>query len=217
MRLRTKIGKATKRRLQDENEIRRKKRTNTILIAMVVIFVICWIPLNMLFIAMDVLSEGQTKVFNESKYVSLIFLVCHLLAMSSAVYNPFLYAWMNKNFKKEVRRILPCLCRANSRSHITTALRTHTQPTLAAEYSTLPTNHRLVPTQSARPDDIQLNSFDVDPAGTTDDSMSLSNKNIKQTDLVNITDIPLIDVESDKLEPILLSNNVQNAQKICQA
>ncbi|KAF5401178.1 Neuropeptide Y receptor invertebrate [Paragonimus heterotremus] len=217
MRLRTKIGKATKRRLQDENEIRRKKRTNTILIAMVVIFVICWIPLNMLFIAMDVLSEGQTKVFNESKYVSLIFLVCHLLAMSSAVYNPFLYAWMNKNFKKEVRRILPCLCRASSRSHMTTALRTHTQPTLGAEYSTLPTNDRLMPTQSARPDDLQLNNLDVDPAGTTDDDMNLNSQNTEQTGLLNITDIPMMDVESDKLEPIPLSTKIQNAPKIRQA
>lgn len=138
MRLRTKIGTGTKSRFQDVNEIRRKKRTNTILIAMVVIFVICWIPLNALLIAMDVLSEGQTKVVNNSKYFTLMFLVCHLIAMSSAVYNPFLYAWMNENFKKEVRRILPCFFWNVS----STQNRMTQQHTLTVEPSVLTVNER---------------------------------------------------------------------------
>jgi len=29
--------------------------------------------------------------------------------MSSTVYNPFLYGWMNDNFQKEFRILLPCL------------------------------------------------------------------------------------------------------------
>ncbi|CAL8094828.1 unnamed protein product [Calicophoron daubneyi] len=134
MRLKSKIASGAKTRLQDENEIKRKKRTNSILIAMVVIFVICWIPLNVLLIAMDVLSEGQTKVVNNSKYFSLIFFVCHLLAMSSAVYNPFLYAWMNENFKKEVRRILPCLFWWSQHVRPPTG-----QQTVAIEYSAMQT------------------------------------------------------------------------------
>ncbi|THD22841.1 Neuropeptide Y receptor invertebrate [Fasciola hepatica] len=138
MRLRTKIGTGTKSRFQDVNEIRRKKRTNTILIAMVVIFVICWIPLNALLIAMDVLSEGQTKVVNNSKYFTLMFLMCHLIAMSSAVYNPFLYAWMNENFKKEVRRILPC-CFWNMSA---AQNRTIQQSTLTVEPSAVTLNER---------------------------------------------------------------------------
>lgn len=28
--------------------------------------------------------------------------------MSSVIYNPFLYAWLNENFRKEFRQILPC-------------------------------------------------------------------------------------------------------------
>ncbi|VDP69616.1 unnamed protein product [Echinostoma caproni] len=108
MRLRTKIGTGTKSRFQDENEIRRKKRTNTILIAM-------------------------TKVVNNSKYFTLMFLV----SMSSAVYNPFLYAWMNENFKKEVRRILPC-CFWNIRER---SNRTN-HPTMTIEPSALTVNER---------------------------------------------------------------------------
>ncbi|CAG4939286.1 unnamed protein product [Parnassius apollo] len=29
--------------------------------------------------------------------------------MSSTCYNPFLYAWLNENFRKEFKQILPCL------------------------------------------------------------------------------------------------------------
>lgn len=29
--------------------------------------------------------------------------------MSSVIYNPFLYAWLNENFRKEFKQILPCL------------------------------------------------------------------------------------------------------------
>ncbi len=32
--------------------------------------------------------------------------------MSSTCYNPFLYAWLNENFRKEFKQVLPCF-RAN--------------------------------------------------------------------------------------------------------
>ncbi|XP_018648591.1 putative neuropeptide receptor [Schistosoma mansoni] len=107
-RLHTQIGSGTKTHIKEEREIKRKRRTNTMLIAMVIIFVICWIPLNILWMVMDVHSEEQINDVQNSKNFSLIFFICHLLAMSSAVYNPFLYAWMNSNFRKEFHRILPC-------------------------------------------------------------------------------------------------------------
>ncbi len=32
----------------------------------------------------------------------------HALAMSSTCYNPFLYVWLNENFRKEFKKVLPC-------------------------------------------------------------------------------------------------------------
>uniref|UniRef100_A0A1I8FHG6 G_PROTEIN_RECEP_F1_2 domain-containing protein n=1 Tax=Macrostomum lignano TaxID=282301 RepID=A0A1I8FHG6_9PLAT len=83
---------AKKSRSKEELDIRRKRRTNRMLIAMVVIFVVCWIPLNLLWMLNDPSSSCAT-----------------LLAMSSVMYNPFLYGWMNANFQNEFRNILPCL------------------------------------------------------------------------------------------------------------
>ncbi|CAH8483667.1 unnamed protein product, partial [Heterobilharzia americana] len=107
-RLHTQIGSGIKTHLKEEREIKRKRRTNTMLIAMVIIFVICWIPLNILWMIMDIHSDKNINDIQNSQNFTLIFFICHLLAMSSAVYNPFLYAWMNNNFRKEFHHIIPC-------------------------------------------------------------------------------------------------------------
>lgn len=70
----------------------------------VVIFVLCWMPLNMAHLWRD-----ADKSLDNWYYFTLIFFVAHVIAMSSTIYNPFLYAWMNDNFKKEFRQVLPCL------------------------------------------------------------------------------------------------------------
>ena len=42
----------------------------------------------------------------------LVFFMAHVVAMSSTIYNPFLYAWMNEYFRAEFRNIVPCLFRS---------------------------------------------------------------------------------------------------------
>ncbi|XP_070212634.1 prolactin-releasing peptide receptor-like [Littorina saxatilis] len=99
-----KIGSGARSREREEQEIRRKKRTNYMLIAMVVIFMLCWMPLNVVLLV----REYEDSVDSWS-YFTLIFFIAHAIAMSSTVYNPFLYAWINDNFKKEFKKVLPCL------------------------------------------------------------------------------------------------------------
>jgi neuropeptide Y receptor len=99
-----KIGSGARSREREEQEIRRKKRTNKMLIAMVVIFMCCWMPLNVVLLV----REYETSV-EGWYYFTLIFFIAHVIAMSSTIYNPFLYAWMNDNFKKEFKTVLPCL------------------------------------------------------------------------------------------------------------
>jgi len=81
-------------------EIRRKRRTNRMLVAMVTIFVVCWLPLNLL----HMVAEYNDAVLRWHYYL-LTFLITHVIAMSSTIYNPFLYAWMNDNFKKEFQQV----------------------------------------------------------------------------------------------------------------
>ena len=99
-----KIGSGNRSREREEQEIRRKKRTNKMLIAMVVIFMCCWMPLNVVLLV----REYEVSV-EHWYYFTLVFFIAHVIAMSSTIYNPFLYAWMNDNFKKEFKMLLPCL------------------------------------------------------------------------------------------------------------
>ncbi|XP_074642297.1 prolactin-releasing peptide receptor-like [Tubulanus polymorphus] len=112
-RSRAKIGSGSKSREKEILEIKRKRRTNKMLIAMVVIFMVCWMPLNVV----HLLSENITSV-QHWYWFTLVFFIAHIIAMSSTIYNPFLYAWMNDNFRKEFKTILPCLFVLRPRSNI---------------------------------------------------------------------------------------------------
>ncbi|XP_043263977.1 prolactin-releasing peptide receptor-like isoform X1 [Colletes gigas] len=91
---------------REEVERERKKRTNRMLIAMVTIFGISWLPLNIV----NVVDDFYTPA-NDWSYYRLCFFMTHCLAMSSTCYNPFLYAWLNDNFRKEFKQVLPCFPR----------------------------------------------------------------------------------------------------------
>lgn len=102
-------------RFREELELCRKKRTNRMLIAMVVIFAICWLPLNIV----HMVAEFHRS---DLKHYKVLFLSTHVIAMSSTIYNPFLYSWLNDNFRKEFQALVPCLfkfcsCFREDRTH----------------------------------------------------------------------------------------------------
>ena len=70
---------------------------NILLAFIAIIFAASWLPLNIFNILSDY-NVGMLKV-GHSYY--LINAVCILFAMSSAVSNPFLYGFLNENFKRE--------------------------------------------------------------------------------------------------------------------
>lgn len=98
-RARAKPGCKTSKKEEADRE--RKKRTNRMLISMVGVFGISWLPLNSVNIFNDFY---ETK----SDFYTLLFFFAHCIAMSSTCYNPFLYAWLNENFRKEFKQVLPC-------------------------------------------------------------------------------------------------------------
>lgn len=101
-RARSKPGSKTSKREEADRD--RKRRTNRMLIAMVAVFAISWLPLNLYNILADFHVWADTW-----SYSMLLFFVTHAIAMSSTCYNPFLYAWLNENFRKEFISLLPCI------------------------------------------------------------------------------------------------------------
>ncbi|XP_037940742.1 prolactin-releasing peptide receptor [Teleopsis dalmanni] len=92
----------TKSSKREEADRDRKRRTNRMLISMVAVFGLSWLPINIV----NVLNDFYEKS-NEWRFYTICFFVSHSIAMSSTCYNPFLYAWLNENFRKEFKHVLP--------------------------------------------------------------------------------------------------------------
>ncbi|XP_041449393.1 neuropeptide Y receptor type 6 [Drosophila obscura] len=106
-RARAKPGSKSSRREEADRD--RKKRTNRMLICMVAVFGLSWLPINLV----NIFDDFDVKS-NEWRFYILFFFVAHSIAMSSTCYNPFLYAWLNENFRKEFKHVLPCFNPSNN-------------------------------------------------------------------------------------------------------
>ncbi|XP_062600807.1 G-protein coupled receptor 83-like isoform X1 [Saccostrea cucullata] len=93
---RTHLGAVTHSQQRSQNKAKRK--SIKLLITVVVVFALCWMPLNLYHILTD--FHPNTSVF---QYNSTAFFVFHWIAISSTCYNPFVYCWMNESFRKEVK------------------------------------------------------------------------------------------------------------------
>ncbi|XP_043836619.1 neuropeptide Y receptor type 6-like [Dromiciops gliroides] len=73
------------------------KRINIVLISIVVTFGACWLPLNIFNAIFDWYHEALMSCHH-----NLVFVVCHLVAMTSTCVNPLFYGFLNKNFQKDL-------------------------------------------------------------------------------------------------------------------
>ncbi|XP_069141054.1 G-protein coupled receptor 83-like [Argopecten irradians] len=105
--LRTQLGVVTEK--QRVLQIQEKRKSIKLLVAVVAVFAICWMPLNLYHLLTDL--HPNAKQFS---YNSTVFFICHWVAISSTCINPFLYCWMNPIFKREFKNILKCCCAAQS-------------------------------------------------------------------------------------------------------
>ena len=88
-------GGARQSAAKEEAEKERKKKNNRLCVSMVVIFGTCWLPLNVINFIADI---DVFPIFCW-EYYHFTFFLCHILAMSSNCYNPFLYGWLNEAFR----------------------------------------------------------------------------------------------------------------------
>ncbi|CAF3370025.1 unnamed protein product [Rotaria sp. Silwood1] len=167
-------------RIREEVELCRKKRTNRMLIAMVVIFAICWLPLNIV----HMVAEFHRSDLNHYK---VLFLSTHVIAMSSTVYNPFLYSWLNDNFRKEFQQIIPCLfkiCSCFNQDRLNTMPITTTGD--GDTYTDRPTTYHM--------------PMDLTSNGNTN-GFTMKKPNLENIPLTSIKQSPSIE------DPLLMSNN----------
>ena len=76
-----------------------RKRVARMLIALIVVFVICWLPYNACSLSLD-LNPRYTE--------SLIFPFTLWLGLAHSAFNPILYWFLNKSFRHCMRKVLQC-------------------------------------------------------------------------------------------------------------
>jgi neuropeptide Y receptor len=80
------------------------------MVTVVIIFTACWLPFNILMLAMDKYRD----FFSYWSGTPYLWFACHWLAMSHSCYNPIIYCWMNARFRAGFCTALdhlPCLRR----------------------------------------------------------------------------------------------------------
>ncbi len=92
-----KIYLRLRRRPTNRFNAERKQRTNNILISIVALFIICWLPWNVF----SLVTELQPNLVR-GRHFKFVDLMLKGFAMSSACVNPYLYCWLNENFRKEL-------------------------------------------------------------------------------------------------------------------
>ena len=92
------VGRGTK----SAETMRAKRRVTRMVVVVVLIFAICWLPVQLIFV---IQSFG---VYPETiPYIS-IKLASNCLAYMNSCVNPILYAFLSDNFRKSFRRLLGC-------------------------------------------------------------------------------------------------------------
>ena len=88
---------------QDRQNLNKKKKAVVMLVTVVIIFSLCWLPYHVYFLA----SMSQPTV-NQFKYINLIFLISHWLAMSNSCCNPFIYCICSPTFRLYIKYTSSC-------------------------------------------------------------------------------------------------------------
>jgi hypothetical protein len=94
---RVSIGEVTKQQIT--SRLKSKRKTIKMLILVVIVFAICWLPINLYHLLND---------FYLTDFSLNTFYFVHWLAMSSVCYNPFIYFWLNNYYREGIKRIFCC-------------------------------------------------------------------------------------------------------------
>lgn len=82
-----------------EKWTKKKQKTFRVLVISVMCFAVCWLPLQMVNLIRDIDEDFAVL---DKRYVNVIQVSCHVIAMSSACFNPFIYASLHDKFRLHI-------------------------------------------------------------------------------------------------------------------
>ncbi|KAJ6221111.1 hypothetical protein RDWZM_006923, partial [Blomia tropicalis] len=104
-------GKVLIRFDRRNTEFLNKMRVFRLLVAVLVLFIICWLPIK-IFMLVLAFKPSIVNIDNmHSYYVYYVtYFTCHLLSMSNSFANPVLYCFMSKSFRADLIDLIVCIC-----------------------------------------------------------------------------------------------------------
>ncbi|XP_014678604.1 PREDICTED: allatostatin-A receptor-like, partial [Priapulus caudatus] len=84
--------------------LRSKKRVTRMVVVVVVIFALCWLPIQIIF----VVTKTSGTMSQSSKALLAFQIVGQCLAYTNSCVNPILYAFLSDNFRKGFKKVLCC-------------------------------------------------------------------------------------------------------------
>lgn len=87
---------------QRAESIRSKKRVTRMVVIVVVIFALCWLPIQIIFIVTTFGDFPKDEAFTWAQIAS------NCLAYMNSCVNPILYAFLSENFRRSFRKLLCC-------------------------------------------------------------------------------------------------------------
>ncbi|XP_034252633.1 RYamide receptor-like [Thrips palmi] len=91
--------------IRDQRMAVAKRKMIKMMVTVVLVFTICWLPLNTLLVTWD-----NDQTVGTWSLIPYVYLACHWLAMSHCCANPLIYCWMNSRFRQGFRQALARLC-----------------------------------------------------------------------------------------------------------
>ncbi|XP_014678603.1 PREDICTED: allatostatin-A receptor-like [Priapulus caudatus] len=79
-----------------------KKRVTRMVVVVVVIFALCWLPIQIIFVMTKIFDVGHSKTLLAFQIVG------QCLAYTNSCVNPILYAFLSDNFRKGFKKVLCC-------------------------------------------------------------------------------------------------------------
>ncbi|VDI07919.1 neuropeptide Y receptor [Mytilus galloprovincialis] len=99
--------------MRDERLANSKRKMVKMMIIVVLVYGMCWLPIHIV----TLVGDYDPRLY-EQEYTKLIWNTSFWLAMSHACYNPFVYVWMNKTFRRGFYKIFAtCCCKKARRTN----------------------------------------------------------------------------------------------------
>ncbi|CAG9804066.1 unnamed protein product [Chironomus riparius] len=109
------LWKGTGTRISAESR-RGKKRVTRMIVAVVLAFAICWLPIHIILVLKSLDAYHQTTMLVAFQIIS------HVLAYTNSCINPILYCFLSENFRKAFRKVVNCGSQHNFQTQVTTKI-----------------------------------------------------------------------------------------------